>query len=50
MLRAVAGVAASVKDSGAGAAPWETSCPLAMNQPMPVPADEPSKLLRAWFT
>ena len=50
MLRAVAGVAASVKGFRGGQAAWETSCPLAMNQPMPVPADEPSKLLRAWFT
>ena len=45
MLCVVAGVAASVNDSGAGALRGRRAV-LAMNQPLPVPADEPSKLLR----
>ena len=50
MLRAVAGIAGFGQGFRGGQAAWETSCPLAMNQPMLAPADEPSKLLRAWFT
>ena len=45
MLCAVSAVAASVTDSGAGALGGRRAV-LAMNQPMPVPADVPSKLLR----
>ena len=45
MLCAVSAVAASVNDSDAGKLGGRRAV-LAMNQPMPVPADVPSKLLR----
>jgi hypothetical protein len=32
------------------ASSWETSQPLATNQPMPAPADEPEQNFEAWFT
>jgi hypothetical protein len=44
------GVAASVSDAPGGRAAWETSQPLAKNQPMPAPADEPEQTFEVWFT
>jgi hypothetical protein len=41
------GVAVAVSDSPGGQAPGETSQPLATNQPMPAPAEEPKQTFRS---
>lgn len=49
-VHAVSSCLVSVNDSAAGKLRARRARPLATNQPMPAPADEPEQTLEAWFT